>query len=345
VIPLRDSVVVVTGASSGLGRAVAVELARRGAWLVLGARRADALDDTARACLAAGGRAIAVVTDVTREAEVARLATAALDEWGRIDVWINNAGVTLYASLEHGPLEEHRRVIDTNLWGPVLGARAAIPVFRRQHRGVLINVGSVLSQIGHPFVPSYAISKFGLQGLSEALRVELADEPDIHVCTVLPYAIDTQHFEVAANHIRRAPRAMPPTQSPEEVARVIADLAERPRRTRHVPRAVVLGLAFHAVMPRTAERLLLDALRRWHLSEQAEPVTTGNLFAPIAGATAATHGDRPPMLRTPTLLAWVAARLVALQAGAIARIARRTAARLTSRRPSLTAHEPAPRGA
>src|SRR5690606_9278974 len=145
-----------------------------------------------------------------REDDVQALAQRTLTEHGHIDVWVNNAGVTLFGSLEDAPLEEHRRVIDTNLWGAIHGARAVVPVFRRQRRGVLVNVGSVLSKIGQPFVPSYVISKFGLRGLSEALRFELADEPDIHVCSVLPYAMNTQHFQSGANYIGWQPRAMPP---------------------------------------------------------------------------------------------------------------------------------------
>jgi NAD(P)-dependent dehydrogenase (short-subunit alcohol dehydrogenase family) len=306
---LRASVVVVTGASSGLGRATAVELASRGASLVLAARRNEALEDTARQCRNAGGSAIVVETDVTSEAEVHQLAERALEAYGRIDVWINNAGVTIFSPLERATFEEHQRVIETNLFGAMHGARVVVPIFRRQGRGVLINVGSVLGEVGHAFVPSYVISKFGVHGLSEALRVELADQPDIHVCTIFPYSIDTPHFEVAANWIRRAPRALPPMQSPEKVARAIAGLCERPRRVRFVPRSLVLGLAFHALMPRSSERLLLDALRKFHISSQPEKMTDGNLFEPTT-QPATVHGDRPPMIPTPLFAAWSAGRFV-----------------------------------
>jgi NAD(P)-dependent dehydrogenase (short-subunit alcohol dehydrogenase family) len=328
---LRDRVVVVTGASSGLGRAVAIEMAGRGARLVLAARRGDALEDTARVCRSAGGDAIVAETDVTVESDVDALAAAAIDAFGRIDVWINNAGVTLFAPLDQAPFELHQRVIETNLLGAMLGARAALPVFRRQRSGVLINVGSVLAEVGHAFVPSYVISKFGIHGLSEALRVALADEPNIHVCTVFPYSIDTPHFEAAANEIRRKPFALPPMQPPERVARAIADLAERPRRTRHVPRSLVVGLALHALMPRAAERLLLDALRRWHISDDPQRRTAGNLFAPPDEA-ARTHGQRPPLLATSRFFAWAALRLVRIEVEHAMQLARRARAWLTSRR-------------
>jgi short-subunit dehydrogenase len=318
---LRDSVVVLTGASSGLGRAIAVELASRGASLVLAARRTDALEDTARLCRDVGGNPVTVETDVTSESDVHRLADVAVETFGRVDVWINNAGVTLFAPLEDGDFEQHKRVLETNLFGAMYGARAAIPVFRRQHAGVLINLGSVLGEVGHAFVPTYVISKFGVRGLSEALRVEVADEPNIHVCTMLPYALDTPHFEVAANEVERAPRAMPPMQSPEKVARAVAAMCERPRRVRFVPRWIVLGLALHMIAPRASERLLLDALRRFHLGETQAAEPAGNLFEPPS-QSAATHGESPPQISTPAFATWAAGRFIRNELGAAARRAR-----------------------
>jgi NAD(P)-dependent dehydrogenase (short-subunit alcohol dehydrogenase family) len=314
---LEDRVVVITGASSGLGRATAMDLATRGCKLVLAARDLEALEDTARQC----DGALTVETDVTSMAEVQKLADAAMAAFGRIDVWINNAGVTLYGFLEDAPLEEHERVIKTNLNGAIYGARAVIPIFRAQHRGTLINVGSVLSNVGQAYVPSYVISKFGVHGLTEALRVELADERDIHICTIFPYAIDTPHFQSAANYIGQEPRALPPTQSPETVARAIAGLIAKPRRTRFVPRTIRLGVLAHALMPRTTERLLLDTLRRWHISKAPEQIGNGNLYAP--GDTGKRHGDRPPQISLGRLALWCAGRLVKIQADNVTHAVRR----------------------
>jgi short-subunit dehydrogenase len=304
---LRGKVVVITGASSGLGRETALQLARGGCRLVLAARRGDDLDEVARACRELGGEAIAVAADVTSEESVAEVLNAALAAWGQVDVWINNAGVTLFAQLDEAPFDDHRRVIETNLFGAVLSARAVLPVFRRQRRGTLINVGSVLGKIGQPFVPSYVISKFGLRGLSEALRSEVADEPDIHVCTILPYAIDTPHFESGASEVGREARTMPPVQSPEKVARAIVRLIERPRRERHVPRVAALGLVLHWMMPRTTERLVAHALRRFHFGLPA-PRGEGAIYQPQQPGT--VHGTRPPTISGPRFALWAARELV-----------------------------------
>jgi NAD(P)-dependent dehydrogenase (short-subunit alcohol dehydrogenase family) len=310
---LSGRVVVVTGASSGIGRELAFQLASAGCKLVLAARRDQDLQQVAARCRELGGSALVVPTDVVLERDVHDLAAAALAEYGRIDLWVNNAGVTLFARLTDAPFADHRRVIETNLFGPMYGARAVLPVFRRQKRGVLINVGSVLSALGQPYVPSYVISKFALRGLSEALRSELAEEPDIHVCTVFPYAVDTPHFQSGANRMGRQARAMPPMQSPEKVAAAIVALAERPRRELHVPHIAALGLALHWLFPTTTERLLLRSLTRFHFDQQEQPSTSGNLNEPVEENEGAVHGRRPPQLSTPAFALWLTRELITME--------------------------------
>jgi short-subunit dehydrogenase len=271
---------------------------------VVAGRRAETLEDTANKCRDAGASVMVVAADVTKEADVVELVNRAQELTGSIDVWVNNAGVTAFGSLADTPLEDHRRVIETNLWGAIYCARAVVPVFRRQGHGVLINVGSILSKVGQPFVPSYVISKFALRGLSEALRAELADQRDIHVCTLLPYAIDTPHFQSGANLVGRKAYAMPPMQSPEHVARKLADLAERPRRELHVPRVAALGLGLHALFPRLVEHVIHEALGRWHFGAMQQIDAQGNLWTPAKEPPSA-HGRRPAQLGLPALVGWL----------------------------------------
>ena len=300
---LSGKIVVVTGASSGIGRAAAREFAKRGARLVVAARREQALEELATECRELGAAVLVVPTDVARDDEVERLVTASLALENRIDVWVNNAGTTLFGPLEDGPFDAHQRVIDTNLFGAMRCARLVVPVFRRQQRGVMVNVGSILSKIGQPFVPSYVISKFGLRGLSEALRAELADLPHVHVCTLFPYATATPHFESGANFTGLAARPIPPVQPPATVAKALVDLAARPRRERHVPRIALLGLALHALAPRAVERVLFDVVREWHLGPEPEARTRGNLEKPHPSPTTA-QGTRLARSGTLGFVAW-----------------------------------------
>jgi NAD(P)-dependent dehydrogenase (short-subunit alcohol dehydrogenase family) len=308
---LENASVVITGASSGLGRAAAREFAARGARLVLAARDPEALDRVVEECRRLGAGARAVPTDVSRPDEVDELAAAAMQAHDRIDVWINNAAVTYFAPLDEGRLDEHRGVIDANVLGYLHGARVALPIFKRRGRGVLINVSSILGKVGHPFVPSYVVSKFAVRGLTEALRASLADYPDIHVCTLLPYAIDTPHFLTADRDIPRRPRPMPPLQSAEKVARAMARLVEHPRHERHVPSYMQLAVLLKHLAPVTTDAVLLHVLQQFHLGPPASP-QHDDVFRPERGS-GEVHGrgeDEPRLRAVLTFAAQDAMRLL-----------------------------------
>jgi NAD(P)-dependent dehydrogenase (short-subunit alcohol dehydrogenase family) len=274
-------VVVVTGASSGIGRATAVACARRGDRVVLAARSPRGLRAAERECVAAGATATLVVpTDVLDEAAVAGLARAAVDRFGRIDVWVECAAVMAYGRFLDVPTEVFRRVVETNVFGTAHAARAALPVFVRQGGGVLVVVSSLLGEITAPYMSAYVTSKWALRGLAGVLRQELREAPGVRVCLVHPAAVNTPIYLQAANYAGREGRPPLPAAAPERVARVILRCAERPRRQARVgPAYRGVSLAFH-LTPGLFDALVGPVMRRAALSRRPSPATAGNVFAP-----------------------------------------------------------------
>jgi short-subunit dehydrogenase len=275
------NVVVVTGASSGIGRATAFAFARRGVVVVVTARRVEPLAELARECESLGGRALAVPADVTDGAAVEGVARRAVEAFGRVDVWVNNAAVTIFGRLEEAPPDAHRRLVETNLLGCVHGARAALPIFREQGAGILINVSSIVGTMGQPFTSTYTATKWAIRGLSESLRMELADAPGIRVCTVLPGSIDTPLFQHGANYTGRAVKPLSPIVAPERVAAAIVSLARRPRREVVVGWWARLPRLARALSPTLHERLFARQVERGHFEERGaavarEPRRAGN---------------------------------------------------------------------
>ena len=242
--PLGRQVVVITGASAGIGRATALECARRGASLVLAARTTAALDAVAHTASQLGAAAQVVTTDITQRDQVDRLAHAAVERFGRIDTWVNNAGGTAYATVEEMPIEEIEAQVQLSLLGPIYGMKAALVQMRRQGYGTIVNVGSALSNRAVPLQGAYCAAKHGLKGITDALRLELKQQhAGIDVVLVMPVAIASTFFEHAPSHLGGQPSPIPPVYPPEAVARAIARVAEKPSRYVYVGRgARMLGV-------------------------------------------------------------------------------------------------------
>ncbi|WP_207460538.1 SDR family oxidoreductase [Azospirillum sp. SYSU D00513] len=272
---------VVTGASSGIGRATALAFAERGANLLLAARRADRLEEVARECRELGGNAFALPTDVTVEGDVERLARRAVARFGGIDVWFNNAGVGVFGRFEDIPSEVWRRVIETNVFGYMYGAKAAMRQFRSQGHGVLINNASIVGRLAKPDSTAYATSKFAVRGLAESLRQEVLDQPHIHICTILPSVIDTPFFQHAANYSHHRVRAAPPVYTPEKVARTVVGLVERPRAEVIIGGAGRTAILSKRLAPSLMTRINGRALNYGFLADEPSDETTGTLFEPM----------------------------------------------------------------
>ena len=229
--PISDQIVVITGASSGIGLATARLAAERGAKLVLAARSEGALTQLVGEIRSKGGQAIHVVADVGREDDVRRIAEAAEAAFGRFDTWVNNAGIGLYGRIEETPVDDMRKQMETNYWSQVYGSLEAVRHLRRHGGGAIINLGSEVSERGIPLQGSYSATKHAVKGFTEALRMELEwDEAPISVTLVKPGQIDTPFPVNAKNHLASEPHHVPPVYAPSVVADAILHAAVKPVR-------------------------------------------------------------------------------------------------------------------
>lgn len=224
---LNDQVVVITGASQGIGRETALQMARRGASLVLAARNEEALTQLVQQVERIGGQAEAVVTDVADYAQVERLGQRAMERFGRIDTWVNNAAVSIYATVEELTPDEMERLVRVNLLGQMYGCKVAVAHMKPRHAGTIVNVGSALSERAIPLQSAYVATKHGVQGFSEALRLELQHEDaGIDVVVILPSSINTPLFNFARSKLGVQPMPVPPVYEPRVVASAICHAAE-----------------------------------------------------------------------------------------------------------------------
>ncbi len=223
--PIHEQVIVVTGASSGIGLATSLAAAKKGAKVVLASRNKEALQKVEQQIKGDGGKATHVVADVGKREDVQKIADAAVEEFGRIDTWVNNAGLSVYGRLEEVSEEDSRRLLDTNFWGVVSGSLIAAKHMKGRG-GAIINLGSVLSDLSIPVQGMYSASKHAVKGFTDALRVELEEEgAGISVTLIKPSAINTPYTQHAKNYTDQELTLPPPVYAPEEVANAILHAA------------------------------------------------------------------------------------------------------------------------
>lgn len=260
--PLAEQVIVITGASSGIGLVTARMAARRGATTVLAARNEDALRDLVREIQDGGGQATYVVADVGKEQDVQKIADVAITEYGRFDTWVNNAGVSVFGNIVDVSIADYRRVFDTVFWGVVYGSRAAMAHFatrKPDNPGALINVGSFFGDRATPVQSTYGSAKFAVHGLTEALRVEAAHEKTpVSVTLVHPGRIDTPYNEHAHSYQEKQPAHRGMIYPPEAVAKGILFAAEHPKRDVYVGAQAKLLVMVSNAAPRAVDRIMRD---------------------------------------------------------------------------------------
>jgi short-subunit dehydrogenase len=314
---LSEKTVVITGASSGAGRAIALEFAARGATVILGARRADALEEVVQECRQAGGMALAVPTDVTSQEAVERLAAAAAGFGGAIDVWVNNAGVLAAGSFAETPIEVSARVIKTNLLGYMHGAHAVIPYFKQQGYGTLINNISVGGWFPVPYMAGYSASKFGLRAFSEALKGELRAYPHIHVCDLYPGFLDTPGIQHAGNYTGAVLRPAPPVYDPARVARAAVALAIKPKSTKIVGASSAFLKLSYLLFPGFSRLVTGKVIDSYLRKADKIQYTDGNLFKPLKFGTSVSGGWNLDAIIGPRRKRFAGAVMMAGAAGAL----------------------------
>jgi NAD(P)-dependent dehydrogenase (short-subunit alcohol dehydrogenase family) len=278
--PLDEQVMVITGASSGIGLVTAKHAAKRGVCVVLAARNEKDLCEATDAIRRSGGRAAFAVADVADAAHVDAVADTAIREFGRIDTWVNNAAVSMYGRITQLSIEDMRRQMDVNYWGQVYGSRTAVRHLRRGG-GALINVGSALSDRAIPLQGGYCAAKHALKAFTDTLRMELEEEGiPIAVTLVKPASIDTPFFEKARTYLGVEPQPVPPVYAPEVVSEVILHAAQHPLRE-----LIAGGAGAKLSAARFAPRLADLYMERWTFdSQQTDKRVNGrpdNLYQPV----------------------------------------------------------------
>jgi len=273
-------VVLVTGASSGIGRATALELAGRSARLVLVARGEEALDEAATEARAAGAAEVLVqAADVTDEDGIRIAVETAVQRFGRLDAVVHAAQVMAYGMIEEVPREVFETVVETAVHGTAVVARVVLPVFRKQGEGQLVVVNSLLGQVATPLMGSYIAAKWGQLGLVRVLQQETRDVPGIKISIVKPGGVDTPIYFQAASWTGSTGRPPPPVYSPQRLGRRVVALLDRPRREVNAGILNPLITAAFRLVPGIYDVVVGPLMQRLAIADDDVPPTTGNVFA------------------------------------------------------------------
>jgi NAD(P)-dependent dehydrogenase (short-subunit alcohol dehydrogenase family) len=266
--PIDQQVIVITGASSGIGLATAKLAAEKGAKVVLGARSEGALAEIVESIKAGGGDAIFVPCDVTDREQVEDLAAQAVVKFGRIDTWVNDAGLSIYGRLDEVSEEDSRRLFETNFWGLYYGSLVALPYLKEQG-GALINLGSEVSEAVVPLQGMYATTKHAVKGFTDALRVEIeeVDKAPVSITLIQPTATDTPFPQHAKNYMEREPKLPDPLDDPEDVAKAIVDAAVTPTRSKKVGLMSKVNTATAKVAPGLGDKISAKQVNRQQYEE------------------------------------------------------------------------------
>lgn len=311
-------VVVITGASAGVGRATVRAFARRGASIALIARDLANLQAAAQEVEVAGGRALVLPTDVADAEAVERAADRTERELGPIEIWINVAMATIYAPLQSISPAEYRRATEVTYLGNVYGTMAALKRMRARNRGTIVQVGSALAYRAIPLQAPYCGAKFAIRGFTDSLRSELLhDHVDIHLTMVQMPALNTPQFDWGRNKLPKRPQPVPPIFQPEVAAQAIVFAAYARRREVWVGAPTIKAILGNKIAPGVLDRYLARRGYNGQLSaEPADPDAPDNLFEPVLGDRGA-HGRFDKRATSRSAALWASMHKATLLAGAM----------------------------